>query len=124
MDMVRWIPPDAQLVVELGCKKGETGKQWLRRQPVGEYVGVEEDASLAAAAVIEGNMRIHALAPHTVSLPQLGIFKCNVDCIVVRESALAALGSSEELRALLQGYQPFLKENVNLVREFPNARFL
>ena len=123
MEIIEWIPPDAKLVLELGCGAGEVGRTWLARQPDGSYIGVEENVQLAhsAAGVLT---RVHALNPRTVLLPQVGIFDAAVDCLVVREKVVASLADLEEFAGLLEKCQNMLCDDGCLVLEIPNARFL
>jgi glycosyltransferase involved in cell wall biosynthesis len=44
------LPPDAKIVVEIGCGDGSMGAQYKKLNPFGRYLGVEVDPRLAAIA--------------------------------------------------------------------------
>ena len=48
--LMNLIPPDAGLVVEIGCGEGRLGADYKRRNPGGTYAGLETDDQLAALA--------------------------------------------------------------------------
>jgi SAM-dependent methyltransferase len=50
VDLLRVIPADARVVVELGCGAGLTGEAYKRINPHAVYVGVESDPDAANAA--------------------------------------------------------------------------
>ena len=94
--LLKYMPLDAKLVVELGCGEGLLGAKWLSMQPFGQYIGVEAEA--AAARKGAGRLsRVHVLKPHLTTMPQLGIHGALVDCLVVTERTMNALAGLEDL---------------------------
>lgn len=121
--LLKYMPLDAKLIVELGCGEGLLGARWLSMQPFGVYVGVETNEKLACKAANRLN-RVHLLEPQTVTMPQLGVYGAQVDCLVVTERALSMMNEAEELEALLLRHKPYLSSAASIVLEFPNARYI
>jgi len=75
-DLLQLIPPDASVVVEVGCGSGALGSQYLKVNPFCRYVGMEINPEAAARAaghlsrVLAGNAE------------ELALDEDNVDCLV------------------------------------------
>ncbi|MDD3157105.1 glycosyltransferase [Anaeromusa sp.] len=121
--LLKYMPLDAKLVVELGCGEGLLGAKWLSMQPFGQYIGVEAEA--AAARKGAGRLsRVHVLKPHLTTMPQLGIHGALVDCLVVTERTMNALAGLEDLELFLKSHLPYLSSKAVLVLLLPNSRFI
>lgn len=81
-DLLRAIPPGADLVVEIGCGAGALGESYKRINPRARYVGVEPfaDAAKRASARLDqvASAPIEAVGPES-----LGVEAGGVDCIVI-----------------------------------------
>ena len=49
-DVLRYMPPDAKLVLEVGCGAGGLGRAYKQRNPLGRYIGLELVAEVAKTA--------------------------------------------------------------------------
>lgn len=103
-DLQRLIPPDAGLVLEIGCGAGALGEVYKRINPHGRYVGVERDASAAATA--RGRLdRVVVGDAERLSPADLGIDEGTVDCLVYDE----VLGQLADPWATLQRHAALLR---------------
>jgi SAM-dependent methyltransferase len=80
-DLLRLLPADARLVVEVGCGAGALAEQYRRVNPSVRYLGIEMEPE--AAEVAAGRLdRVAVGDAEEVDLDALGIAEGTVDCLV------------------------------------------
>jgi len=81
MDVLNRIPPDARVVVEIGCGDGALGAHLCRINPAAHYYGIEPNADRAQLA----QQHLHRVAKgnaEEVEIDTLGLEPGKVDCLV------------------------------------------
>ena len=116
--LLNLIPPDASVVIELGCADGNLGARYKKRNPAARYVGVEQDATAAATAAKFLDQVITA-DPGSISLPEAGFGSGTVDCLLIQGPALAGGRPALRLRHLLES----VSEQGVLLAIIANSRF-
>lgn len=111
-ELLGLIPPDASLVVEVGCGKGLLGEQYRRINPFGRYVGMEADP--AAAAEASGRLdRVIAGDAGEIELDE-----DDVDCLVFGD----ILAHLRDPRAVLRRQAAHLREGGQVIARVPNVQ--
>src|SRR4051812_13136403 len=81
VDLLRVIPADARVVVELGCGTGLLAEAYKRITPHGLYVGVEPDPDAANQAATRVD-HVVAADPEKVQVKDLQVEAGDIDCLV------------------------------------------
>lgn len=115
--LLNFLPPDAKLVLDVGCGDGSLGKEYKQINPHGKYIGIEADRDLAknAAQFLDGVIYTNSQQFDEISL---NINDQTVDCIVYQEIFAQARNSEE----LLKKQVSWLKENGQLIACIPNVQ--
>jgi SAM-dependent methyltransferase len=80
-DLLRFLPPDAELVLEVGCGAGALGAAYKQINPHGRYLGVEVNPEVATVAARRLD-RVVAGDVERLTGEQLGVAPASVDCLV------------------------------------------
>jgi precorrin-6B methylase 2 len=90
LDMLRLMPPDARVVLEVGCLAGTLAEAYRRINPEVRYLGIARDSEAARAAESAGGLdRVvigdaGVIEPAALGLPEPGTENPPVvDCLVI-----------------------------------------
>lgn len=106
--LVYLIPPDAKLVLEIGCGTGERGSAYKRINPHGQYIGIDGDRKSLSSA----NQRLDHIFYSPISqLANLNITLGSVDCVVISDNLAQVI----EPVKLLQTIRLWLKQGGQVI---------
>jgi len=111
-ELLKLLPADAEVIVEIGIGKGASGEQYKRLNPFGQYMGVESDPAYRSTAAT----RVDFVAAQIADLP---IHLGEVDCLVYSN----VLNLSTDLGTSLREYLPWLKPDGQAIAYIPNLQF-
>ncbi|TVR04184.1 MAG: glycosyltransferase [Phormidium sp. GEM2.Bin31] len=110
------IPPDAKVVLEVGCQTGETGEAYKRINPHGTYIGIEENQEHLAIA----ESRLDQVYPISIAkLANLVIAHGSIDCVLISKN----LAQVTEPVKLLQTLRLWLKPGGQVICAVPNPHY-
>lgn len=111
--LVYLIPPDAKMVVEIGCETGERGSAYKRINPHGCYIGIDDNHESLISAKLQLDQVFYSAIPQ---LANLNIPHGSVDCVVISTN----LAQVTEPVKLLQTICLWLKQGGQVVCAVPN----
>jgi SAM-dependent methyltransferase len=116
-DLLRFLPPDAESVLEVGCGAGALGAAYKRVNPHGRYVGAELNPEVAAVAARRLD-RVVAGDVERLTGEALGVADASVDCLVYGDVLEHLLDPWRVLRE----HAPYLKPGGQVLACIPNVQ--
>jgi SAM-dependent methyltransferase len=117
VDLLRVIPADAKVVVELGCGIGALGEQYKRINPHGRYIGVEHNLDTAKLAATRLDHTAVGDAD-TIDLASLNVPINEIDCLIYNN----VLEHVSDPWAVLQGHAALLNPEAVVVAALWNVQ--
>jgi SAM-dependent methyltransferase len=104
-DLLRLLPPDVRVVVDVGCGAGALGERYKRVNPHGRYFGIERHAEAArlAAGRLDG---VVCGDVEQIDFAALGLAAGTVDCLVYGDVLEHLLDPWETLRRQVTWLRP------------------
>lgn len=112
------IPPDAALLLEIGCAAGELGRHYKEINPNCRYLGVEREPSPAQAARAHLDLVLEADV-ETLERERIPGLEQGVDCLIYGD----VLEHLADPWRLLARHRDWLKEDGQLLACVPNAQY-
>lgn len=116
-DLLRVIPADARVVLEVGCGAGALAQHYLRYNPAAEYLGIERDPEAAEVARTRLE-RVVVGDADTLDLDALGLEPGSVDALVFGD----VLEHMVDPWSVLRRLAPLLRPGGQAVACIPNVQ--
>ncbi|MCW6051156.1 methyltransferase domain-containing protein [Lyngbya sp. CCAP 1446/10] len=117
-DLFKLLPPDAKVIVEIGCGTGSRGEQYKLINPHCQYIGIECDREKAKIAVDRLNW-VTVADIEEIAIASLDIAPGSVDCLIFGD-LLPYLKNPWEI---LQQYSALLKPEGQVFATIPNVQY-
>jgi precorrin-6B methylase 2 len=117
-DLFKLLPPDAKVIVEIGCGTGSRGEQYKPLNPHCQYIGIECDREKAKIAVDRLNW-VTVADIEEIAIESLDIAPGSVDCLIFGD-LLPYLKNPWEI---LQQYSALLNPEGQIFATIPNLQY-
>ncbi|MEG3974787.1 methyltransferase domain-containing protein [Microcoleus sp. herbarium8] len=117
-DLLKLLPPDAKVVVEIGCGTGSSGEEYRQINPHCQYIGIERDREKAAIAVDRLNW-VTVADIEELAVESLDIAPGSVDCLIFGN----LLPYFKNPWDVLKQYSALLNPEGQILATIPNAQY-
>nr|WP_228050021.1 methyltransferase domain-containing protein [Tychonema sp. LEGE 06208] len=115
---MKLLPPDAKVVVEIGCGTGSSGEEYRQINPHCQYIGIERDREKAAIAVDRLNW-VTVADIEELAVESLDIAPGSVDCLIFGD----LLPYFKNPWDVLKQYSALLNPEGQILATIPNAQY-
>ncbi len=117
-DILKLLPPDAKVIVGIGCGTGSTGREYKQVNPHCQYIGIERDRKKAQIAVDRLNWVTFADIEE-IAADSLDIAPGTVDCLIFGD----LLPYLKHPWQILEQYSALLHPKGQLFASIPNVQY-